>query len=182
MEGKGKREVWLDGECFFTILHEISNAPFAVHTSDVDVQVIGTEFNVNTRRIMTRVVLNSGAVKLRLNGEGQQDLNMKPGDMVTFSTKTNQLSRRKVNPADYNAWLDDMLVFNGTSIAEVAAVLNENLGINIQIEDQELQKELFTGSIPMSDVEIFFKTLSRSLHVVIEKKDNNNYNISRKKT
>ena len=182
MDSDGKREVWIDGEGFFTVLHESSNAPFAVHTSDVDVQVIGTEFNVSTRRIMTRVVLNSGAVKLKLNGEGQQDLSMKPGDMVTFSTKTNQLSRRKVNPADYNAWLDNMFVFNEATIAEVAAVLNENLGINIKIEEQELQKELFTGSIPMSDVEIFFRTLSRSLHVVIEKKDNQNYSIRRKKT
>ncbi|MBW8686456.1 FecR domain-containing protein [Chitinophaga rhizophila] len=182
MDASGKREVWLDGECFFTILPEHSNAPFAVHTSDVDVKVIGTEFNVNTRRVMTRVVLNNGAVRLKLNGEDQPEVSMRPGEMVTFSTKTNQLSRQKVNPADYNAWLDNMFVFNEATIAEVAAVLNENLGINIKIEDQELRKELFTGSIPMSGVEIFFKTLSRSLHVVIEKKDNNNYSIRRKKT
>lgn len=182
MTSNGKREVWLDGEGFFTILHETDNAPFAVHTSDIDVQVIGTAFNINTRRVMTRVVLSSGAVNVKLNGEGQQDVKMNPGDMVTFSTITNQLSRRKVNPADYNAWLDNMFVFNEATIGEVAAVLNENLGINIKIEDQGLQKELFTGSIPMSDVDIFFKTLSRSLHVVIEKKDNNNYSIRRKNT
>lgn len=182
MTRNGKREVWLNGEGFFTILHETDNAPFAVHTSDIDVQVIGTAFSINTRRVMTRVVLNSGAVNLKLNGDGQQDVKMNPGDMVIFSTKTNQLSRRKVNPADYNAWLDNMFVFNETTIAEVAAVLKENLGINIKIEDEGLQKELFTGSIPMSDVDIFFKTLSRSLHVVIEKKDNNNYSIRRKTT
>lgn len=178
----GKREIWLDGEGFFSVVHDNSNTPFLVHTSDVDVQVIGTEFNVNTRRVMTRVVLNNGAVKLKLNGDGQEDISMKPGEMVSYSTKTNQLSRRDVNPADYNAWLDNMLIFNETPIAEVAVVLQENLGINLNIEDQELQKELFTGSIPMSDVEIFFKTLSRSLHVVIEKKDNKSYSIRRKKT
>lgn len=178
----GKREIWLDGEGFFSVVHDNNNTPFLVHTSDVDVQVIGTEFNVNTRRVMTRVVLNNGAVKLKLNGDGQQDISMKPGEMVSYSTKTNQLSRRDVNPADYNAWLDNMLIFNETPIAEVVVVLQENLGINLNIEDQELQKELFTGSIPMSDVEIFFKTLSRSLHVVIEKKDNKSYSIRRKKT
>jgi ferric-dicitrate binding protein FerR (iron transport regulator) len=177
----GKREIWLDGEGFFSVVHDNNNTPFLVHTSDVDVQVIGTEFNVNTRRVMTRVVLNNGAVKLKLNGEGQEDISMKPGEMVSYSTKTNQLSRRDVNPADYNAWLDNMLIFNETPIAEVAVVLQENLGVNLNIEDQELQKELFTGSIPMSDVEIFFKTLSRSLHVVIEKKDNKSYSIRRKK-
>ncbi|PWV53534.1 FecR family protein [Chitinophaga sp. S165] len=178
----GQREVWLDGEGFFSVAHETNNAPFLVHTSDVDVQVLGTEFNVNTRRVMTRVVLNNGAVKLKLNGEGLQDINMKPGEMVSYSTKTNQLSRRKVNPADYNAWLENMLIFNETPIAEVAVAMQENLGVNLYIEDQDLQKELFTGSIPMSDVDVFFKTLSRSLHVVIVKKDNKSYSIRRKKT
>jgi len=175
----GKREVWLNGEGFFSVVHDNNNAPFLVHTSDVDVQVIGTTFNVNTRRIMTRVILNNGAVKLKLNGEGQEDIKMKPGEMVSYSTTTHQLSRRNVNPADYNAWIDNMFVFNETPIAEVAVVLQENLGINLNIEDQDLQKELFTGSIPMSDIAIFFRTLSRSLHVVIEKKDNNNYSIRR---
>lgn len=178
----GRREIWLEGEGFFSVVHESNNAPFLVHTSDVEVLVLGTEFNVNTRRVMTRVVLNNGAVKLKLNGDGQQDIHMKPGEMVSYSTKTNQLSRRKVNPADYNAWLENMLIFNETPIAEVAVALQENLGVNLYIEDQDLQKELFTGSIPMSDVEIFFKTLSRSLHVVIVKKDNKSYSIRRKKT
>jgi len=182
IDRNGRREIWLDGEGFFSVVHDSHNTPFLVHTSDVDVQVIGTEFNVNTRRVMTRVVLNNGAVQLKLNGDGQEDIKMKPGEMVSYSTTTHQMSRRNVNPADYNAWLDNMLVFNETPIAEVATILQENLGIKLNIEDQELQKELFTGSIPMSDVEIFFKTLSRSLHVVIEKKDNNSYSIRRKKT
>lgn len=176
----GTREVWLDGEGYFSVEHRHNNEPFLVHTSDVDVQVIGTEFNVNTRRVMTRVVLNNGAVKLKLNGNERTDVNMKPGEMVTYSTKTNQLSRRNVNPSDYSAWRDNMLVFNEASIAEVAAALQDNLGFNITIEDKELQQELFTGSIPMSNVEVFFKTLSRSLNVVIEKKDNHNYSIRRK--
>ncbi|PSL35884.1 FecR family protein [Chitinophaga ginsengisoli] len=176
----GTREIWLNGEGFFSVVHDRNNGPFLVHTSDVDVQVIGTEFNVNTRRVMTRVILNNGAIKLKLNGEDQQDIKIKPGEMVSYSTATHQLSRRNVNPADYNAWLDNMFVFNETPIAEVAIVLQENLGINLNIEGQDLQKELFTGSIPMSDVAIFFRTLSRSLHVVIEKKDNNSYSIRRK--
>lgn len=182
MTKHGKREVWLEGEGFFTVVHDVNNTPFLIHTSDVDVQVIATAFNVNTRRVMTRVVLNNGAVKLMLNGDDKQAVNMKPGEMITYSSKTKQLLRRQVNPADYSAWLDNTLVFNETPIAEVAAVLNDNLGIKLEIGDKELQRELFTGSIPMSDVEIFFKTLSRSLHVVIVKEDNNNYSIRRKQT
>lgn len=182
LDGRGRREIWLNGEGFFSVAHDHNNTPFLVHTSDVDIQVIGTEFNVNTRRVMTRVVLNNGAVKLKLNGKGQQDISMKPGEMVSYSTATKELLRKNVNPADYNAWLDNMLVFNETPIREVAVVLQDNLGINLSIEDPGLGEELFTGSVPMSDVEIFFKTISRSLHVVIEKEDNNSYSIRKKKT
>lgn len=178
--GNRSREVWLGGEAFFSIVHKSSNQRFIVHTTDVNVQVTGTTFNVNTRQVRTRVVLNSGAVKLSLNRQGSPAITMKPGDMVTYSAATKQLSNKQVNAEDYASWRNNILTFNEASLAEVAASLQDNLGINIRFEDTTLQQQTFTGSIPMDDVAIFFKTLSRSFNVVVENENHNNYVIREK--
>lgn len=175
----GKREVWLKGEGFFTVIHQYDRQPFFVHTTDVNVKVTGTEFNINTRRVKTQVVLNNGVVQLDLRNDSLPDITMRPGEMVVYSEATGRLLQKKVNPADYCAWRNKMLVFYETPIAEVAASLEDNLGLSIHIKDTVLQQELFTGSIPMDNADIFFKTLYRSFHVRIEK-ENNSYSIRRR--
>ena len=58
-EPKPTREVELSGEAFFDIVHQTTTraVPFIVRTPDLHVRVLGTEFNVNTRRGRTQVVL-----------------------------------------------------------------------------------------------------------------------------
>lgn len=46
------REVWLDGEAFFSVQKQegaAGPAKFIVHTNDLDVEVLGTRFNVSNR-------------------------------------------------------------------------------------------------------------------------------------
>ncbi|MGD1895272.1 MAG: FecR family protein [Cyclobacteriaceae bacterium] len=41
------REVWLDGEAYFSVTHTQNDQPFIVHVTDgLRVNVLGTEFNV----------------------------------------------------------------------------------------------------------------------------------------
>ena len=70
-ETQPSREVWLKGEAFFEV-EKIANTSqdeglvkFIVHTSSLDIEVVGTSFNVNDRRNATTVVLEEGKVKLQ---------------------------------------------------------------------------------------------------------------------
>lgn len=174
------REVWFEGEGYFSIVHKINNQQFLVHTTDVKVQVLGTAFNVNTRRVKTQVVLSNGVVKLALKNTKLPAVTMKPGDMITYSATTEEFNSKQVNPEDYNSWLNNVLVFNNTPIREVISSLEDNLGISINIDNAGLDKETFTGSIPMDNAAIFLKTLSRSFNVIIREENKRNYIISRK--
>jgi len=182
-DGNGPREVWLGGEAFFTVRHQQNNRRFIVHTNDVNIQVVGTEFNVNTRRVKTQVVLRNGVVKLTLKkAEGRTGpITMQPGDMVTYSAATAELTNKKVNPEVYASWRHRVLLFNDTPIAEVVRSLQDNLGITVQLEEKALGAQTFTGSIPMNDISVFFKTLSRSFNVHIEKTGVSTYVISKTK-
>lgn len=82
------REVFLEGEAFFSVVHQerASPVPFIVRTPDLTVQVLGTEFNVNTRRGRTQVVLDDGQIELQLPSE--QKAAMKPGDLVEYEAQS----------------------------------------------------------------------------------------------
>jgi len=183
-DNDGPREVWLEGEAFFTVQHQHNNRRFIVHTTDVDIQVVGTEFNVNTRRVKTQVVLSTGVVKLVLNKKGtsgtapaQAPITMKPGDMVTYSSVTEELINKKVDPAAYASWRTGVLSYDETPVAEVIRSLQDNLGVIIQLEDDSLGLQTYTGSIPTNNIDVFFKTLERSFNVHIRKTGTNTYTI-----
>jgi len=182
--GTGPREVWLKGEAFFTVQHTYNNQRFVVHTNDVNIQVVGTEFNVNTRRVKTQVVLRNGVVKLTLNNttsakKAAAPITMKPGDMVTYSAATAELSNQRVNPEQYASWSTPALLFNETPVAEVIRSLQDNLGLTIVLEDDSLGAQTFTGTIPRDNINVFFITLGRSFNVHIEKTGTSTYRISK---
>ena len=175
-----KREIWLNGEAYFSVAHQNGQA-FIVHTNDVDINVLGTEFNVNTRRIKTQVVLNTGVVQLLLNGDHEKKTRailMKPGDMITYSAATAELSNKKVDPQDYSSWQKRVLIYDDAKIRDVIRDVQDNMNIIIESTDTSLGTQTFTGSIPLNNIDVFFKTLSRSFDVKIEQTATNTYRIS----
>jgi ferric-dicitrate binding protein FerR (iron transport regulator) len=63
------REVWIEGEGFFSVIHTKSHQKFVVHgVSQLNVEVLGTKFNVKTRQSDSEVMLAEGKVKLELEG------------------------------------------------------------------------------------------------------------------
>ncbi|MEO0333197.1 MAG: FecR family protein, partial [Bacteroidota bacterium] len=78
LETAAVREVWLDGEAFFTVSSSVvSDEPqqFVVHTSQLAVEVLGTVFNVKSRSGGTQVLLEEGSVRV-VRPETQEQLLM----------------------------------------------------------------------------------------------------------
>jgi ferric-dicitrate binding protein FerR (iron transport regulator) len=165
------REIWLKGEAFFSVTHKVNSQKFIVHTDDLDVQVLGTKFNVNTRRENTRVILNSGKVKLYLANETSKIVEMKPGEMVNFSKKAEHLDKQIVKASRYSAWVEKKLVFEDTSIKEIAQVLEENYGMKVKFLDPELSKLTFTGTIDSGNIDLLLTILQKTFNISIIKKE-----------
>ncbi|WP_207424793.1 FecR family protein [Desertivirga brevis] len=168
------REVFLDGEAFFSVTHKKNSQKFVVHTKDLDVQVLGTKFDVNTRRSQTRVFLKSGKVKLYLTQIDNKEVDMKPGDMVRYTTSQKAIIRKKVvKPQIYTAWLEKKLVFEDTPLLEIAHLLEDNYGYKVQFNHQELESLTFTGSIESNDVDLLLTILQKTFNISIIKKEGN---------
>ncbi|NJO03152.1 MAG: DUF4974 domain-containing protein [Bacteroidia bacterium] len=176
------REVWLDGEAFFDIrrnpLAGIKQAKkpsspikFIVHTNKLDVEVLGTRFNVNCRRGKTQVVLNTGSVKLKAKQAGLKDQIMNPGELLELDAYAQTYTRRIVNPKDYSAWKHNKLFCNGTSVTAIAQTLEDRFGVKVQIQRKELAAEKVSGSLPIDNLEECLELLSGIIQAQISREN-----------
>ncbi len=172
------REVWLNGEAFFHIRkinhNQASKLPtqFVVHTSQVNVEVLGTQFNVNERRGKTTVVLNSGKVKLNSRLSQDEELFMEPGEYVELSAAHQQFVKKIVDPELFSSWTEKKLIMDNTSLREIAQIVEDYYGIKVKFKDAGLAEKTLTGSIPTNDLHTFLTVLSASLDVQLHQEGN----------
>lgn len=167
------REVWLQGEAYFEVTHKASEQQFIVHTDEVNIEVLGTEFGVNTRRQKTQVVLNSGQVKL--NSDKNQEVKglvMVPGELIEVSDAENAFTRKVVNPEVYTAWRNNLLIFEETPIREIAKILEDNYGYEVMIENKDIEEKRFNGTIQADKLDILLTAIAET-HQLNITQDNN---------
>ncbi|MDJ1492608.1 FecR domain-containing protein [Cytophagaceae bacterium DM2B3-1] len=163
-----QREVWLEGEAFFSIRKNFKAKKFIVHTGNLNVEVLGTKFNVSDRRGSTRVVLKEGKVKVSASaGKQVSSVYMRPGDLVAFSPKDTVLKRMNVKPELYTAWQENKLVFDSIPLSEVLQTVEDYYGIKIILQDTSFNQQYYTGTLPNNDLEVILNSLSSiyGLHV-----------------
>ncbi|MGX5852325.1 FecR family protein [Dyadobacter jiangsuensis] len=166
-----EREVWLDGEAFFSVskLKKAGHAvKFTVHTHDLNVEVRGTEFNVNTRQDQTQVVLSEGLVHLRLNDRPGEEIRMKPGDLVDFSRSRQQLHIQHLPDASpMYSWKNNRWTLNDASLAEIAVLIRETYGVTVTIESDSLEKQTVNGVVPTDNMGDLLNALESILPITI---------------
>ncbi|HMG91500.1 MAG TPA: FecR domain-containing protein [Chryseolinea sp.] len=166
------REIWLDGEAFFSVVHKTNNQPFKVITAEgVTVEVLGTTFNVYNRTNGTKVVLNSGQIRLNLPTEQSPEMIvMKPGEMVEY--KEQHYKKKAVNPLLYTAWTNNKIILDHTSLGEMVYMLKDSYGLEVKVSDTKLLDETVSGSMPLGDPEILLTQMAKAFQLKIKKNDN----------
>ncbi len=166
------REIWLDGEAFFSVEHKANNQSFKVNTKEgVTVEVLGTTFNVYNRTNETKVVLNSGQIRLNLPIEDSpKKIMMKPGDMVEYKEK--RYKKREVDPKLYSAWTSNKIILDRTSLGEMVNMLKDNYGLEVKVDDSSLLNETVSGSMPLGDAKILLEQMASAFQLRIKSENN----------
>lgn len=169
---KANREVFLEGEAYFSVVHKEDDEKFVVHTGELNVEVLGTKFNVNSRRGNTKVILQEGKVKLNMIGDDQnKDLIMTPGEYVEFTQK-GELTRKTVDANNYLEWRNNRLVFVGTPLTEIAQLLEDNYGYEVTFESDSVRYRKFTGSSSSVEIEELLEKLARVYNLEVQRNGN----------
>jgi len=171
------REVWLEGEAYFQVTKKRNargRVKFTVHTGNVQVEVLGTAFDVHSRRGTTRVVLTEGKVQLTgTTARAARPLVMQSGDLAALSARDTAFVRKRVNPDLYAAWRRNQLVFVSTPLAEVAQLLEDNYGLKVVFKDAALADEKFTATIRGRNPNVLLKVLAESFGLTVTRRGKN---------
>jgi hypothetical protein len=163
--GTGIRELWLNGMAYFKVTHTPNHRRFVVHTDGLQVEVLGTEFNVFNRCEQVKVLLSSG--KVRLRGEPQEgravESVLAPGELAIFSRQGGTLATKKIQHLEeYVAWKEKILVFRETPLREIAQKLRDLHGFDVKFAAPELGELTFAGIGDANDFEPLLQKISRA--------------------
>jgi len=171
---ESKREVWLQGEAFFSVFHTENNNDFVVYTSDnFNIQVLGTEFNVVNRESVTKVALEKGHIQLNFSEKGKDSrLSMIPGEFVEFNEKSAFLIKKEIAVKNIVSWKSTLMVFEQTSMEEVAEMLRDTYGLTMIVSDPSIMEYKITGTVPNQNLDLLLKGLMEILDVKITREEN----------
>ena len=162
LDGK-QRQVFLTGEAYFDVTTDTEH-PFIVNAKELNVEVLGTEFNVSVypEDERTSVVLVEGSVGLYGDGaslENDTSIHLEPGYQGSFERSNRDLSVRKVNTSIYTAWMNGELVFRNMSFDNILLKMERHYNVEITNQNRELGQERFNASFleqPIAEILRYF--------------------------
>jgi transmembrane sensor len=138
------REVYLEGEAFFTVAHN-PDKPFIVHTGSTSVKALGTAFNVNTYepgQITTSLVQGSVITDV---GDSL-DVILKPGYQAIYKTGE-RFKVEKFNEAATLSWRNGIYSFDQETLNQLDPIIRRWFGLKVAFDTPSLAEKLFSGSI-----------------------------------
>lgn len=140
------REVKLNGEAYFEVTKDKKH-PFIVQTEVIDVQVLGTHFNVDAYRnnpdVRTTLLTGSVAVSNKNNSER---MILKPNEVAIYNKVEQKLTRRILeNAKNEISWRNGEFIFDNMPLQDIARELSNSFGTTIHVADSALQNYRITA-------------------------------------
>jgi ferric-dicitrate binding protein FerR (iron transport regulator) len=159
------RQVTLSGEAWFQVKHN-PERPFTVKTSMLDVEVLGTIFNVSAlpNEGVTDVVLQEGIVQVRGN-EAVFSTTLSPNEKLTYNTISRTCNIQSVNAQQYSAWKDGMLMFRNEPLSEVFKRVGRWYNVEINIENPELAKYRYRATFNEEQLDEVLRLIALTLPI-----------------
>lgn len=137
------REVTINGEAYIKVT-PVASQPFIVHLPHAAVNVLGTEFNINTYdSSQVRVALVKGAVRMSTDTDTAL---LHPGFEAAL-TIGKKMSTYRFDSEEVLAWREGLHLFNHATIEEITELIHRFCGIPVILDKKPEHTNVFTGSI-----------------------------------
>lgn len=157
-----KREVTLKGEAFFEVMHNPAR-PFFVHTTDIEVKVLGTKFMVKTFDDKpSQVIVTEGKVQVTYLATGQVLILQAEEEVAPESNE-----KPTITESDENQlyWKTGVLIFPENSLAEVLSTLEMEFGKTIEVESETLLNCRISVTFEKQSLPTIIKVITSTLNL-----------------
>lgn len=154
------RRVRLDGEGYFEVVKN-EKAPFLVETNGMEVNVLGTHFNVENYayKRFAETTLLSGKVEIYLPATKQRFM-LKPNQQVSCNPRTGAYQVKDVDGSDYIIWIGEKLVCTNEPLSVVLHKIKHWYGLDIVCKGKVPLNQRLSLTIRKESPEEIFKLLA----------------------
>ena len=160
---KDIREVELEGEAYFEVEH-MNDKPFIIKTTDYNIEVLGTSFNVlayeDDHQVITTLV--KGSIKIKGFDDSGNELLVKPNEQVLLDKMEKEILVRNVDVNAYTAWKEGRFMFVKQDLERILKVLSRWYNFEVAFESEELKTIRFTGNMDR------YELLATALEMIAE--------------
>ncbi len=158
------RKVTLEGEAFFEVSKDKAH-PFQVKTKDINIEVLGTKFNLkaypNEKSVSTTLI--EGSVRLTANN---QYWLMNPDQKLTFDKENKKTTVQKLtDTSSETSWTEGRFVFRNETLAELKPKLERWFDVDIVFCDEQVKTRRFTGVLNRESILEAITYFDRSKYV-----------------
>lgn len=159
----------IDGEAQFTVAHETFR-PFTVDAGEMHIRDIGTVFTV--RKHQQDVSLSVIEGEVTVNDEHHWFANnLKAGYSQKLDSQGHLQNTKQANIEQATGWIRGVLIFDHTSLADVAAEFERQHAVQFVFAEPNLSRQTVNGSFDINDIDSFLKVLEKMLPVRVKQDD-----------
>ena len=148
-----KRLIKLQGEGYFKVAKN-PDKPFVIEVGKVNVEVLGTEFNLEENAVTGRVCITVTEGKVRFWSGNQEEI-LLAGDRAVF--ENGAIHKKTIDNDNFLSWKTGVISFNNANLAEVTAAIQDHF-------DEVNAVEVKTDT----DLKITTKFINPSLQEVLD--------------
>ncbi|MCG6188597.1 FecR family protein [Maribellus maritimus] len=144
---KEKREIYVEGEVFLRVTHN-DKWPFHLVTDKVQVEVLGTEFDVKAYKDEDQcsIVLVKGSVQAVAKSK---KIMMEEREQLILHHSSGEITQKIINVSEYIAWKDGLMFCNNEKIGSIAATLSRYYNVDIQAKDKRTEELTISGKLDL---------------------------------
>lgn len=177
------REVRLDGQAFFDVYKNLRK-PFIVHTSDIDIQALGTAFEVFSYEIESRVeaILLNGKIKVNMNGSKNNEKTewiLEPNQKILYDRQNDSASIQNLDADKYTAWRKQrILSFENEKLSMIIPRLEQWYGRKIMCQQDLADKYRFTFKVRDESLDRILFMIGASSPLKYKETNDGNYQLT----
>ena len=170
---KRTRKVELNGEGYFKVKKRPGQR-FIVSANGVDVEALGTEFDVEAYSETTPIVyatLFSGSIRLSYPDYSNNlcETTLNPSDQFMIDTSSKQAKRQIINPIVTSAWRDGKVILDNTTLEEALHVLGNRYNVEFLVRNTSLLKNRYTGIFSSQQLDVVLEHFERTTDIHFER-------------
>ena len=168
--GNARYAAVVGGDAYFAVARDPARS-FTVAIGEVQVRVVGTQFEIRRRSGEVSVAVAEGTVDVSRTDADGATIRLQRGEALTARHGAAS-AVRSIEPTDVAAWRSGRLVYDNAELRDVVADANRYARSRIVIADEQLTGLRVTTSFRTSQIEGMIETLQAALPLLAEQQAN----------